>query len=119
MHLSYRGGAQRVHDRRAKRLGPVRSALVCFDRHTGRVLRRIEGPPKSVLGDMVLLSNGDLLVSDGADGGGVYRVAASQPLDSTTLERIDAGDFISPQTPAPGPNANHVFVPDYARGIAS
>ena len=22
-------------------------------------------------------------------------------------------------TPTPGPNANHVFVPDYARGIAS
>jgi hypothetical protein len=35
----------------------------------------------------------------------------------TTLERLDVGDFISPQTPAMHPDGKHVFVPDYLRGI--
>jgi hypothetical protein len=33
------------------------------------------------------------------------------------LERIDGGDFISPQTPTMHPDGNHVFVPDYVRGV--
>jgi hypothetical protein len=33
------------------------------------------------------------------------------------LERLDDGDFISPQTPAMHRDGKHVFVPDYARGI--
>jgi hypothetical protein len=52
-------------------------------------------------------------VSDG-DGGGVYRLAAS----GTMLERLDHGDFISPQTPAMHPDGRHIFIPDYTRGIA-
>lgn len=87
-----------------------RSAVVCFDLQTGALRRRIEGPPKSALGDMVLTSKGDPIVSDGG-GGGVYQVSGDQ------LQRIDAGDFISPQTPTMHPDGKHVFVPDYARGI--
>jgi hypothetical protein len=34
-----------------------------------------------------------------------------------SLDRIDGGDFISPQTPAMHPDGKHVFVPDYSRGI--
>jgi hypothetical protein len=33
------------------------------------------------------------------------------------LERVDAGDFISPQTPVMHPDGKHIFVPDYVRGI--
>jgi sugar lactone lactonase YvrE len=87
-----------------------RSAIVCFDLRTGALRQKIEVPAKSALGDMVLTGQGDPIVSDGA-GGGVYRVKGNQ------LERIDAGDFISPQTSAMHPDGIHVFVPDYARGI--
>jgi len=89
-----------------------RSAVLCYDLKTGKLLRRIEGPRPSGLGDMVLAANGDIIVSDG-DGGGVYRV----PANGAKLERLDDGDFISPQTPAMHPDGKHIFVPDYLRGI--
>jgi sugar lactone lactonase YvrE len=87
-----------------------RSAVLCFDLRSGALLRRIEGPPHSALGDMTLTRQGDPIVSDG-DGGGVYRVHGD------ALLRNDRGDFISPQTPAMHPDGKHVFVPDYTRGI--
>jgi sugar lactone lactonase YvrE len=90
-----------------------RSAVLCFDLGNGRLLRRIEGPQGSALGDMALASNGEVIVSDG-DGGGLYR--ASQT--GSQLTRLDNGDFISPQTPAIDPDGRHIFVPDYVRGIA-
>ena len=90
-----------------------RSAVLCYGLKNGRLLRRIEGPRPSGLGDMVVASSGDVIVSDG-DGGGVYRVRAD---GSGGLERLDGGDFISPQTPAMHPDGKHIFVPDYLRGI--
>ena len=90
-----------------------RSAVLCYDLKTGKLLRRVEGTRGSSLGDMALMSNGDVIVSDG-NGGGVYRLSAK----SSMLERIDGGDFISPQTPAMHPDGKHIFVPDYERGIA-
>jgi len=87
-----------------------RSAVLCFDSNTGALRRRIEGSPHAALGDMVLTSGGTPIVSDG-DGGGVYQVKGDR------LERIDGGDFISPQTPAVNPDGKHIFVPDYVRGI--
>jgi sugar lactone lactonase YvrE len=89
-----------------------RSAVLCYDLKSGKLLRRIEAPRPSALGDMVLAANGDIIVSD-SDGGGVYRVLAN----GAALERLDDGDFISPQTPAMHPDGKHVFVPDYLRGI--
>ena len=89
-----------------------RSALVCYALKDGRLLRRVEGPRGSALGDMVLTPQGQIIVSDNA-GGGVYRLAAGR----SALERLDAGDFISPQTAAPYPGGKLLFVPDYLRGI--
>ena len=89
-----------------------RSAVMRFDLKTGKLLERIEGPPGGALGDMTLTANGDAIVSDG-EGGGVYRVLA----EGDHLERLDAGDFISPHTPAMHPDGKHVFVPDYVRGV--
>ena len=89
-----------------------RSAVLRFDVKTGKLLRRMEGAPGSALGDMVLTANGDAIVSDG-EGGGIYRVLA----EGDHLERLDGGDFISPQTPAMHPDGKQVFVPDYVRGI--
>jgi hypothetical protein len=90
-----------------------RSAVLRFDLKTGKLLHRIEGPAGSALGDMTLTANGDVIVSDG-EGGGIYRILA----EGDHLERLDAGDFISPQTPAIHPDGKHVFVPDYVRGLA-
>lgn len=90
-----------------------RSAVLCFDRQTGKLLRRVEGPRGAGFGDMALTPDGDVVVSDG-DGGGVYRL----PANGIALERLDHGEFISPQTPALAPDGRHIFVPDYLRGIA-
>jgi hypothetical protein len=89
-----------------------RSALVCYALKDGRLLRRIEGPKGSALGDLLLTSRGEVIVSDGV-GGAVYRL----PAEGLALERLDAGDFISPQTAAPHPDGKHLFVPDYVRGV--
>jgi hypothetical protein len=89
-----------------------RSAVLLYDLHSGRLLHRIEGPPRAALGDMTLDLNGDAIVSDG-EHGGVYRVNRK----TLGLERIDAGDFVSPQTPVVLPDGKHILVPDYVRGI--
>ena len=89
-----------------------KSAVLRYDRKSGKLLSRIDGPRGSALGDMSLAANGDAIVSDGG-GGGIYRVAAN----GDQLERLDAGDFVSPQTPAMHPDGKHVFVPDYVRCI--
>jgi hypothetical protein len=88
-----------------------RSAILQFDL-TGKLLHRIEGPPKAALGDMALSRDGDALVSDG-EHGGVYRIDRG----NLAVERIDSGEFISPQTPAALADGKHVLVPDYVRGI--
>jgi sugar lactone lactonase YvrE len=90
-----------------------RSALLCYDLKSGKLLRRVEGPRGTALGDMALTTDGDVIVSDG-DGGGLYRLSAK----ASVLDRLDHGDFISPQTPAMHPDGKHMFVPDYVRGIA-
>jgi sugar lactone lactonase YvrE len=87
-----------------------RSAVLCFDLATGKLLRRIEGPRDSALGDMVLAPNGDPILSDGT-GGRVYR------LEHRSLRLVNGTEFISPQTPATLPDGKHVVVPDYLRGI--
>jgi sugar lactone lactonase YvrE len=89
-----------------------RSAILCYDLRTGKLLRRVEGPRPSSLGDMALTKEGDVIVSDG-DGGGIYRL----PFNGGHLKRIDNGDFMSPQTVAVAADGVHVYVPDYVRGI--
>ena len=89
-----------------------RSAVLEYDLQSAKLLRRTEAPPKAALGDMALDSNGNAIVCDG-QGGGVYRIGRT----AQRLERIDGGDFISPQTPAMLPDGKHALVPDYVRGI--
>jgi hypothetical protein len=88
-----------------------RSALLCYELDKGNLLFRIEGPEHSALGDMVLMPDGTPVLSDGA-GGGIYRLR-----NNKTLERLDGGEFISPQTPAIDAEGQYLFVPDYLRGI--
>lgn len=90
-----------------------RSALLRFDLDSGALLQRIEAPRPTALGDMALLPGGTPVVSDG-EHGGVYRLRA----DGHELERVDAGQFISPQTPAVLGDGERLLVPDYVRGLA-
>jgi hypothetical protein len=90
-----------------------RSAVLQYDLGSGKLLHRIEGPPKAALGDMALAANGDPIVSDG-EHGGVYRING----DTQSVVRLDAGDFVSPQTPAVLADGRHILVPDYVRGLA-
>jgi hypothetical protein len=89
-----------------------RSAILQYDLRSGKLLQRIEGPPHTALGDMALDANGDAIVSDG-EHGGVYRVSGN----TRSVVRIDAGDFVSPQTSAVLADGQHILVPDYVRGI--
>jgi hypothetical protein len=89
-----------------------RSVVLCYDLDSGKLLRRIEGPRPSALGDMELTTRGDVIVSDGSHGG-LYRLRSG----ADRLERLDRGDFISPQTVAMASDATHVYVPDYMRGL--
>jgi hypothetical protein len=89
-----------------------RSAVLIYELSSRRLLHRIEGPPNTALGDMVLTNEGDAIISDG-DRGGIYRFKRN----SERIERVDAGDFISPQTPVFLPDQRHLIVPDYLRGL--
>jgi hypothetical protein len=89
-----------------------RSAILCYELRSGRLLRRIEAPRPSALGDIALTPEGAVIASDG-EHGGIYRVRRAD----VHMERIDAGDFISPQTVAPAADGAHVMVPDYVRGL--
>jgi hypothetical protein len=89
-----------------------RSAILQYDLRSGKLMHRIEGPPKAALGDMALDASGDAIVSDG-EGGGVYLVEGG----TQKIHRIDGGDFVSPQTPAMLADGKHLLVPDYVRGI--
>ena len=88
-----------------------RSAILCFDLRSGRMLQRIEGPKHSSLGDMVLTPQGEPIVSDG-ENGILYRISNGRIIE------INGTDFISPQTPVMLPAEEKAFVPDYTRGIA-
>jgi hypothetical protein len=88
------------------------SALLCYELASGQLLRRIEGPRPSALGDLALAPDGAVIVSDG-EHGGVYRARR----DDDHLERIDRGDFVSPQTVARAKSGEQLIVPDYVRGL--
>jgi sugar lactone lactonase YvrE len=89
------------------------SALLCYELRSGKLLQRIEGPRPSALGDMALTADGAVIVSDG-EYGGVYRARRNDD----HMERLDAGDFISPQTVAPATSGTQILVPDYVSGLS-
>ena len=88
------------------------SVILVYDIDSGHLVHRIPGPPDATLGDMALTPEGDAIASD--NDGGVYRVHG----DTWRSERLDSGEFISPQTPAISADGHIAYVPDYLRGIA-
>jgi hypothetical protein len=89
-----------------------RSVILEYALGSDRLLRRIDGPPGSQLGDMTLSPVGDLLVSD-SNKGGLYIIRH----DDARLVRLHEEDFVSPMTPA-FVSQDLAFVADYVRGIA-
>ena len=89
-----------------------RSVLLRYDLATMTLVQRVEAPRPAALGDMALMPDGSPIVSDGKHGG-VYRLSTEG-----TLERIDAAQFVSPQTPVIAPDGERILIPDYVRGLA-
>ncbi len=88
------------------------SLVLLYDLDSGKLLHRVPGPAGATLGDMTLTPDGDAIIAD--NEGGLYRLNRKTLL----FDRLDGGEFISPQTPAMCPDQRCVFVPDYVRGIA-
>ena len=88
-----------------------RSAVGCYDLRSGKLRQRFEAPDGAQWGDMTLDPQGDPIVSDGQLGA-IYRLRDGH------WQRLDKGDFISPQTPALTRDGKHLLVPDYVRGLA-
>jgi len=88
------------------------SVILVYDVDSKHLVRRIEGPTNATLGDIALTPEGDLIASD--NDGGMFRVGR----DTWRIERLDSGEFISPQTPAISKDGHLAFIPDYLRGIA-
>jgi hypothetical protein len=88
-----------------------RSAVCCFDLRTGNLRQRFPAPEGAQWADMVLDASGDPIVSDGQSG-------AILRLGKGTWQRLDHGDFISPQTIALTRDGKSLIVPDYVRGLA-
>lgn len=93
-----------------------KAVLMAIDPKSGKVLRRfdleITGP--AVLGDMCVMDDDTVYVTDSI-GGGVYRVHGD--LQTAKLEKIADGLF-SPQTPVLARDGKRLFVADYTMGIA-
>lgn len=87
------------------------SAVCSFDIRSGKLIKRFPAPEGAQWGDMVLDTQGDPIVSDGQSG-------AILQLQKGSWQRLDHGDFISPQTPALGNDGKTLIVPDYVRGLA-
>jgi len=88
------------------------SAILIYDVDSHHLLHRIAVAPHATLGDLALTPAGDAIVSD--NDGALYRVSQA----TWAAERLDHGEFISPQTAAVSPDGKRAYVPDYLRGIA-
>jgi hypothetical protein len=88
------------------------SVILVYDLDSGHLVRRIAGPAKTTFGDMALTPGGDAIAAD--NDGGIYRVS----IKSQRVERLDSGEFISPQTAAISGDGRIAYIPDYLRGIA-
>jgi hypothetical protein len=89
----------------------AQSVVVSFNLHSGKQQKRIEAPEGAQWGDMILDPEGNPIVADGQSGA-IFR------LRENTWQRLDKGDFISPQTPALTEDGRSLIVPDYERGLA-
>lgn len=95
-----------------------RSALLAFDRVSGRVLQQVEiarDGARHVLGDLSLGPDGAVYVTDSV-GGGVYRLRPGAAAFDTLAP---PGAFSSPQQSTLTRDGRRLLLADYTRGIAA
>ncbi|HET7599471.1 MAG TPA: hypothetical protein VFK09_04230 [Gemmatimonadales bacterium] len=99
---------------------PGRTALLEYDLASGRLLRRLEPPPREgaererTFGDLALAPDGSVLVTD-SRAGELWR---ARPAGDRLELVVPAGTLVSPQQPAVLPGGRAAIVPDYLRGLA-
>jgi len=93
-----------------------KAVLMEIDARSAKLLRRFDPGTTSpaVLGDMCVINDGTVYVTDSI-GGGVYRLRSD--LQTAKLEKIADGLFSS-QTPVLSRDGRRLFVADYTMGIA-
>lgn len=92
-----------------------KTALLCFDLDSGKLLRRLDSPVPGQLADLTISRSGHLYVTESVHGA-VFHL---QP-ETARWTRLDTpGEFPSPQTPALSADEKTLYVPDYLRGIAA
>jgi hypothetical protein len=93
-----------------------KALLMEVDAGSGKVLHSFapETTGPAVLGDMCVIDDGTVYVTDSI-GGGVYRLRGDPP--TAKLEKIADGLF-SPQTPVLARDGKRLFVADYTMGVA-
>ncbi len=92
-----------------------KAAIFRYDLRNGTLLERHDMPLSAHhgAGDIAVAENGDLFVSDAADGA-LYVIRNRGELQVL----VPKGELMSPQGPAIAPDGKHVYLADYARGIA-
>jgi sugar lactone lactonase YvrE len=92
-----------------------KASIFRYDSRNGSLLERYDMPSSAHhgAGDIAVAENGDLFVSDAADGS-LYVIRNGGQLQVL----VPKGELMSPQGPAISPDRKHVYLADYARGIA-
>jgi len=92
-----------------------KAAVFRYDLTTGALQQRYDLPvsERHGAGDIAVAENGDLFISDAADG--ALRVIRKGGVLQTLVPK---GELMSPQGPAIAPNGKYIYLADYARGIA-
>lgn len=92
-----------------------RAAVFRYDLTKGTLLQRYDLPRSEHhgAGDIAVAENGDLFIADAAEG------ALLVIRNGGSLQTLIAkGELLSPQGPAISPDGKHIYLADYARGIA-
>jgi sugar lactone lactonase YvrE len=92
-----------------------KASVFRYNLKSGALLQRYDMPvsEKHGAGDIAVAENGDLFVADAADGT-MYVIRKGGTLELL----VSKGEFMSPQGPAVAPDGKHIYLADYARGIA-
>jgi sugar lactone lactonase YvrE len=92
-----------------------RAAVFRYDLAKGTVLQRYDLPrsERHAAGDIAVAENGDLFIADTGDG--TLLVIRNGGSIQTLIPK---GELMSPQGPAIASDGKHIYLADYARGIA-
>lgn len=92
-----------------------KAAVFRYDLRNGSLLQRYDLPAsgRHGAGDIAIAENGDLFISDAADGT-LFVIRSGGRLELF----VPKGELMSPQGPAIAPDGRYVYLADYARGLA-